>query len=185
MKILLGLGNPGKKHSQTRHNVGFWVLDECLKEFGGAFKHERKFNAEVAEVTIAGKKALLVKPHTYYNEVGQSARALLDFYKLASEDILVIHDDLALPLGTIRTRVGGSSGGNNGLKSLEQYIGQATARLRIGVWTDRHHDTDKVGVVLGKLSRDEQIVLSSLQPEMSAVIHDFINDALHPTTVKS
>lgn len=184
MKLILGLGNPESRYVGTRHNVGFWALDQLTADADAEFKPARKFKAHIAELSLDGHKVVLIKPTTYYNEVGESARALLDFYKLAPSDLLVVHDDLALPLGTIRTRTGGSSGGNNGLKSLERHIGPNTARLRIGVWTERHHGADKVGIVLGKLSAAEQAILDAQRPHMAEIIHQFARDAFVPTTHK-
>lgn len=181
MKVLFGLGNPEQKYTGTRHNVGFWALDMLAGAYGGTFKPERKFKALVAETTIAGEKVLLVKPQTYYNEVGEAARAILDFYKLTPEDILVLHDDLALPLGTVRTRLGGSSGGNNGLKSLERHIGPATARLRIGIVTEQQ-GSDAVSIVLGKLLKDEQAVLASHGDTITEAVAAFVNASFEPTT---
>lgn len=182
MKVLFGLGNPEQKYTGTRHNVGFWALEQLTKEFGGKYRLERKFKALVAETTIEGEKVLLVQPQTYYNEVGESARAILDFYKLTEKDILVLHDDLALPLGTIRTRTGGSSGGNNGLKSLERHVGQGTARLRIGVWTEQHHGADKIGIVLGKLTSDEQKELAAQAATIVTVARSFAANTFEATT---
>ncbi len=182
MKIILGLGNAEAKYTGTRHNVGFWALDQLATSYDVAFKVQSKLHALVAEVLSGGERILLIKPTTYYNEVGRSARAIMDFYKLAPEDFLIIHDDLALPLGTIRTRIGGSNGGSNGLKSLEQHIGPATARLRIGVWTDTHHGIDKVGVVLGKLTRQEQDLLNNQLATIQGIANDFIAEQLQVTT---
>lgn len=182
MKLVFGLGNPEKKYDGTRHNVGFWVLDELAKEWDVRFTLANKFKALVAETMINGEKVMLVKPQTYYNEVGQSARALLDFYTLEPKDILVVHDDLALPLGTLRTRPGGSSGGNNGLKSLEAHIGAETARLRVGTWSEDHHGKDKVGVVLGKLTANEQASLTTRRAKLTEVIEAFIAGKFEHTT---
>ena len=185
MKVIFGLGNPDKQYAGTRHNIGFWVLDALAAEWGTNFKKERKFKAEVAEVTIDDEKVLLVKPATYYNAVGESARAILDFYKLTVGNILVAHDDLALPLGTIRTRLGGSSGGNNGLKSLEAHLGPASARLRVGVWTEQHHGAEKVGVVLGKLSKSEQSLLGKQLPTIVSLVTQFASNTYEPVTFRT
>ena len=182
MKVLFGLGNPETKYTGTRHNVGFWALDQIAASYDIAFKAQTKLHALVAEMISGGERVLLVKPTTYYNEVGQSARAIMDFYKLLPENFLIVHDDLALPLGTIRTRLGGSDGGSNGLKSLAAHIGSDTARLRIGVWTEQHHGSDKVGVVLGKLSRKEQAILNDQYAVVLGIITDFAAGKLAATT---
>lgn len=182
MKVLFGLGNPEAKYAGTRHNVGFWVLDQIAASYDIAFKAQTKLHALVAEIVSGDERVLLVKPSTYYNEVGQSARAIMDFYKLLPENFLIVHDDLALPLGTIRTRLGGSDGGSNGLKSLAAHIGSNTARLRIGVWTEQHHGTDKVGIVLGRLSKKEQEMLNNQYDTILSIATDFITGRLETTT---
>ena len=182
MKLVIGLGNPEKRYDNTRHNVGFFALDHIASMYHVAWKQSDKFHAMIAEVVIRGEKIMLVKPTTYYNLVGESARKLMDFYKLLPGDILLIHDDLALPIGTIRTRVGGSDGGNNGLKSLALHIGTETARLRVGVWTDAHHATDKVSVVLGRLSKDEQATLDAKLPKAAKIIEQFATGDFETTT---
>jgi PTH1 family peptidyl-tRNA hydrolase len=134
-------------------------------------------------VSIAGEKTLLVKPTTFYNETGRSARALLDFYKLDPADLLVIHDDIALPFGTIRVRQKGSDAGNNGIKSLNAHIGQEYWRLRIGIWSelcDRQHDAD---FVLSRFTKDE---INHLTSAVSTVVHqlatEFCSDTLQITS---
>ena len=174
MKIIFGLGNPEQRYTGTRHNIGFWALNKLAANLGVSLKQENKFSAYVASAIIGSEKVLLVQPQTYYNDVGQCARAILDFYKLEPADFLVIHDDLALPLGTIRTRVGGSSGGNNGLKSIEAHIGVETARLRVGVWVEQHTAADKVAVVLGKLNKAERATLEDQLPTIEQITRDFV-----------
>src|SRR6476620_1335837 len=118
MKLVFGLGNPGKQYIGTRHNIGFETLDSLgIKQVSG-FVLKDKFKAEIAELNIGGGKILLARPQTFYNEVGSSYRAICDFYKLEPEDTLVVHDELALPFGTVRVRQGGSDAGNNGIKSI-------------------------------------------------------------------
>ena len=185
MKVILGLGNAEAKYTGTRHNVGFWALDALAASHGVEYKPQAKLHALVAEVASGDEKILLVKPTTYYNEVGRSARAIMDFYKLLPENFLIVHDDLALPLGTIRTRMGGSSGGSNGLKSLEQHIGSATPRLRIGVWVDTHHGTDKVSLVLGKFGKQEQDILNEQRDTIVDITNNFAAGQLEVTTRRS
>jgi PTH1 family peptidyl-tRNA hydrolase len=185
MKLIFAQGNPGTQYTATRHNVGFLLIDQLAKEWGATFNPKPKLKADIAEASVNGEKVLLVKPTTFYNETGQTARLLLDFYKLTSKDFLIIHDDLALPLGTIRTRLGGSDGGNNGLKSLAAHIGTDTARIRVGVWVEYHHGADKVGIVLGKFNHDEQKELASELPTVQRITQDFIADKFEVTTHKS
>lgn len=131
--LIVGLGNPGKQYENTRHNVGFMVVDELARRHNGTFgKTERK--AQLTDVTIQGKRVLLVKPQTFMNLSGEAVRALVDFYKIALTNILVISDDLDIPLGTLRIRRGSGHGGQNGVRSIIQHLGtQDFCRVRIGI----------------------------------------------------
>ncbi len=130
-QVIVGLGNPGPPYLMTRHNVGFLVLDAWAAEEGVAFRDEKRLSAHIA-VTPADER--LVKPSTYMNESGRAVRALLEWLKLTASDLLVVVDDIALTLGQVRLRPEGSSGGHNGLKSIEQHLGTSQfARLRCGV----------------------------------------------------
>ena len=176
MKLILAQGNPGADYASTRHNIGFSLLARYAHEHGAVFAEKNKFRAYVAEVSIAGEKVLLAKPTTFYNETGLAARALVDFYKLnPTEDVLVLHDDIALPLGTLRTREKGSDAGNNGIKSLNAHLGEQYKRLRVGVWNELADRMGATKFVLGKLSADEQATLAKLQPHVAAIIDDFIS----------
>lgn len=185
MKLIVGLGNPEKQYRGTRHNVGFWILDAVANENNTNFKLENKFHALVATILYAREKILLIQPQTYYNDVGLSVRAIMDFYKLTPADTLIVHDDLALPLGTIRTRLGGSDGGNNGLKSIAAHIGTDTARLRVGTWNERIANVDKVNVVLGKFSQSEQAILDDELLTIKHLLTDFATGTFAASTYKS
>ncbi len=153
MKIIVGLGNPGTKYHGTRHNVGFAVVDSLAAADVGRW--QERFQAEVAEWPTGGEKVLLVKPLTYMNLSGRAVRQLLDFYQLAAEQLLVVCDDVNLPLGKLRFRARGSHGGHNGLRDIQQHLGtQDYARLRIGV--DAPGQEDMVGHVLGKFKPGER-----------------------------
>ncbi len=184
MKLVVGLGNPESRYTDTRHNVGFAVVDAYAKQVSASWKQSDKFKALVAAATIGGEKVLLVKPTTYYNLVGESVRALMDFYKLTPADILIIHDDLALPLGTIRTRFGGSHGGNNGIKSITAHCGEGTGRLRIGIWDEAHAARDAASVVLSKITRSEQKLLEDLRPTLQKIIDGFVDNNFDTTTYR-
>ena len=121
MKVILALGNPGEKYTYTRHNAGFLIIDQLAAGQSAQFSNKPKFFSDIAELNVSGEKILLVKPNTYYNEVGIAARALMDFYKLTLDDVLIIHDDTALDFGKIRVRKGGRDAGSNGLKSLHAH----------------------------------------------------------------
>src|SRR5208283_87826 len=133
MKVVVGLGNPGREYAGTRHNVGFAVVDS-LAASAHASRFQSRFQAQVAELVEEALKLLLVKPETYMNLSGRSVRQFLDFYKLPVEDLLIVCDDFNLPLGKLRFRARGSAGGHNGLRSIQEQLGTPEyARLRIGV----------------------------------------------------
>jgi PTH1 family peptidyl-tRNA hydrolase len=175
MKLVFALGNPGSEYVGTRHNTGFIIIDKFAHEHGVSFSEKTKFRAYIAELSLAGDKVLLVKPTTFYNNVGESARSLIDFYKLnLSEDLLVIHDDLALPFGTIRVRGKGSDAGNNGIKSLNALIGPDYARLRIGISTEDRTSED-ASFVLSRFNNEETSIFKEV---MISKTFEFINDFL-------
>lgn len=175
MKIIFAQGNPGAQYEQTRHNVGFLAIDFFARQKDVQFAAKPKFQAEIAEFTEAGEKVLLVKPTTFYNETGQSARALADFYKRDTADILVLHDELALPFGTLRTREKGSPAGNNGIKSLNAHLGENYARIRVGTANDLLEKMGPFDFVLARFSGDEQEKLQKdILPKISELIDDFI-----------
>ncbi len=145
MKIVAGLGNPGSEYEKTKHNVGFMFVD-ALAEKLGVTDWKDKFDAKIGEARIGAEKVLLVKPQTYMNESGQAIGPLMNFYKLGAEDLIVVHDDMDIPAGTIRIRKKGSAGGHNGIKSVLAHVGdEHFARVRIGIgrpmpgWTVVNH----------------------------------------------
>jgi len=153
MKVIVGLGNPGPKYAGTRHNVGFDVID-YLAAGPGCSPFREKFEAFVAELKEADETILLLKPLTFMNLSGRAVRAVLDFYKLPLEQVLVVCDDFNLPLGKLRIRTKGSHGGQNGLRSIQEQLGtDAYARLRIGVGEPGH---DAVDHVLSKFKPGER-----------------------------
>ncbi len=175
MKLIFAQGNPGEQYAQTRHNVGFLALDFYASERSVEFQLKPKFYAELAEFSISGEKVLLAKPTTFYNETGKSARAIADFYKLNTSDILVIHDELALPFGTIRTREKGSDAGNNGIKSLNAHLGEAYGRMRIGTWNEVVAKTGSFDFVLSKFNKEESDALVTvIFPKTSELVDQFI-----------
>lgn len=177
MKIVFGLGNPGEKYAHSRHNTGFLTVDGFAKQQGMDFKDASKFFAQIAEANIDGEKVLLVKPQTFYNDTGRSYQSVIDFYKVEPTDTLIIHDELALPFGTIRSRLGGSDAGNNGIKSVNQYGGETSARLRVGIANEQRAIMGDVDFVLGRFSREEQEAFESvLLPKLIECIHEFIGD---------
>jgi peptidyl-tRNA hydrolase, PTH1 family len=158
MKLVVGLGNPGRKYEGTRHNVGFDVLARLARECGAAAPR-KKFDAEVCECPLAGEKALLLAPQTFMNRSGVSVRQALDFYQVAHEDLMVVCDEFQLPVGELRIRRGGSDGGQNGLADVIRVLGtKEFPRLRIGIGPvpDRWNPAD---FVLGKFSASEREIV--------------------------
>ena len=185
MKLIFTQGNPDSKFNNTRHNVGFAIADAFAKQVGTNFKPSSKFNAEVAEAAIAGEKIILAKPTTFYNETGPSFNAIKQFYKLENEDILVIHDELAIPFGTLRSRIGGADAGNNGIKSINSHGGDTTARLRIGVGNEQRAIMGDTDFVLGKFSKDEHEALTkTIIPKSLEIIADFVTEGHSITSHK-
>lgn len=135
MKLIIGLGNPGKQYEKTRHNAGFIVLDALREKWEfSEFQFSKKFNAEVSEGSVDGSKMILAKPQSFMNRSGQVVRAIMDFYKLTPEDIIVIHDDLDIDLGTFKVSSDTSAGGHNGVQSIVDHLGtQQFKRIRIGI----------------------------------------------------
>lgn len=185
MKLIFAQGNPGIQYALTRHNVGFIVVDAIADALGGSWKVDSKMGAELCKVTIDGETVLLVKPLSFYNETGLVARKLVDFYKLTpASDVLVIHDELALPFGTIRVREQGSDAGNNGIKSLNSHLGAAYWRVRIGVWNELRERINDADFVLGRFSADEQKQLHAIiQNTVFDLIKEFIHDTPLATSV--
>lgn len=135
MKLIVGLGNPGKKYEHTRHNAGFLAISQFQKQHEEfkEWKFNKKFNAEISPATINNEKVMLAKPQTFMNSSGMAVKAMVQFYKLEPKDVWVIHDDLDLPLGTLRIKTGGSSAGHNGVQSIIDVLGTDFARFRIGI----------------------------------------------------
>lgn len=187
MKLILAQGNPGDRYKHTRHNTGFIALDQYGERHDASWRIVDKFNARIAEVMIGGEKVVLAMPQTFYNETGLTARKIIDFYKLdPASDVLVIHDELALPFGTIRTREKGSPAGNNGIKSLNAHIGELYQRIRIGVSVKDRHRMDDVNFVLGTFSKEESDTLTeTLLPRVTDLIDAFINGTLENTSIKA
>ncbi|HEU5187525.1 MAG TPA: aminoacyl-tRNA hydrolase [Candidatus Saccharimonadales bacterium] len=170
MKLIVGLGNIGAHFDGTRHNVGFACLDTLASEW----TDKPRFKAHTAEITLGSQKVLLLKSKTYYNQSGEAVERIKSFYKLTERDILVIHDELALPFGTIRTRLLGSDAGNNGIKSVIAHIGSDFARVRVGIATEHTPKTDAADFVLGHFSKDEREQLPVIFEHVRRFVTEFV-----------
>ena len=155
LKIIVGLGNPGAEYARTRHNAGFWFVDELARRHGGAFRSEGKHQAELARVRIGGDEIWLVKPMTFMNRSGGPVSSVLGFYKLAPSQMLVAHDEIDLPSGTVRLKDAGGHGGHNGLRDIIAAQGDGFWRLRIGVGHPGSKN-EVVDFVLTRAGADEQ-----------------------------
>lgn len=175
--LIVGLGNPGKDYEQTRHNVGFRVADELARRYGLAYgKKERK--AVTATGIIRGKKIVLAKPQTFMNLSGEAVRSLLDFYKVELPRILVISDDLDIPLGTVRLRKSGSAGGQNGIKSVIQHLGtQEFSRLRFGIGRPPGKMQPK-DYVLGVFQGDDAILAAQVVDRAADAVETWLTEGI-------
>lgn len=173
MKLIVGLGNPGKEYSNTRHNIGFQVLDNFALENDVSIS-KSKNNGLYTEFNYNGEKVVLLKPQSYMNLSGEVVRRYVDFYKVDIEDVLIIHDDIDLDIGTFRMRSKGSSAGHNGLKNIELHLGtQNYKRLKIGVSNNKQIDARDY--VLGNFSKEEEKVLEKVKNDLMKVMKDYFN----------
>jgi len=154
MFLIVGLGNPGFEYTDTRHNVGFLAVDAIVKHYGFS-AYKEKFSGLIAEGKIGGEKVYLLKPQTFMNLSGNSVVKAAFFYKILPENIIVIHDDIDLTIEQLKVKIGGGSGGHNGLKSIDSHITNGYNRIRIGVGAPRGKGEEVVSHVLSKFSKNE------------------------------
>lgn len=177
MKVLVGLGNPGKKYAGTRHNVGFEVVAE-LAHRHRASKPKVKFEAEITEIPAGGEKLLLVAPQTYMNASGRSVRQLLDFYQFPVSDLLIACDDINLRLGQLRIRKSGSAGGQKGLENVIQHLGtQGVARLRIGIGLPEA-GRDSADYVLDRFHKSELATIDEAIRAAANAVETWVADGI-------
>lgn len=168
MKLVVGLGNPGKEYENTRHNIGFMSLDHYL----GTVKYSKKFNAEYYETNIDVEKYIFIKPLSYMNLSGKVVYDFVNFYKLDLSDVLVIQDDMDLEFGKIRIKINSLSGGHNGIKDIIKYLNSTSfARIKVGIAHNRNMDTKDY--VLSKFSKEELNILSNSFSVVDKIIEDF------------
>ena len=180
MKLIVGLGNPGKKYEGTRHNFGFEFLDFLAGDFGFSFQKSAKFRAEFAEIkNVPYQKVFFLKPHTFMNLSGESVQSLMSFYKLTLDDMLVIHDDVDLPLGKIRFVREGGSGGHNGINSIVNVCGGAGFnRLKLGVGRPKVVQQEVADHVLEKFSSEEAKDLQKIFQNCAEALKVYIADGI-------
>ncbi len=160
IQLIAGLGNPGNEYEKTRHNAGFWFIDQLVSNYNLTLKSEAKFSGDVAKLSTSTGNVWLLKPTTFMNRSGQSIARLAQFYKIKPEQILIVHDELDLPPGIVKLKQGGGHGGHNGLRDSIAQLGKNFYRLRLGIG----HPGSKeqvVGFVLGKTPQSEKILIES------------------------
>lgn len=179
IKLIVGLGNPGNKYDKTRHNIGFEVIDHLAATWQLDWQKNNRFKGNYCEGAVPRMgKLRLLKPTTYMNNSGQAVRAVCDWYKFSPESVLIIYDDLDLPVGRLRLRLSGSAGGHNGMKSIISHLGtQNFPRLRIGIQKSEN-SKDTINHVLGKFSPDEQPYIKDVLKIAPEVIETALGDGL-------
>ena len=171
MKLIVGLGNPGKEYENTRHNIGFMTIDKYANKLNLSII-KNKFNGLFIDTIINGEKTILLKPQAYINLSGEVIKKFVDFYKIDVEDILIIHDDLDLEVGTYKIKQKGSSGGHNGLKNIELHLGtQDYIRIKIGISNNKKIDTKDY--VLSKLSNEDNKRLEIVENIIMDILDDY------------
>jgi PTH1 family peptidyl-tRNA hydrolase len=173
--LIIGLGNPEAKFDGTRHNIGFAALDyfAAKNDFPG-WINKKDLKCHMAVHILGDTRIILCKPTTYMNLSGEAAQAAQHFYKIYNQKTLAVYDELAINFGQLRTRVGGSDAGHNGVKSLTQHIGEDFSRLRVGIGNDFSEKADASDFVLGKFTKQEQENLDAILREVNSLINDFI-----------
>ncbi len=174
LTLIVGLGNPGSGYAETRHNVGFWFVDRLAEAAGARFRPESRFSGELADATLAGERVRLLKPGTFMNLSGQAVAALARFYRFEPASILVVHDDLDLPAGEVRLKVGGGHGGHNGLRDIVARLGSRDfVRLRFGIGHPGHRE-GVTGHVLSKPAAEERNALEAALDAAQAELANFV-----------
>lgn len=181
--MIAGLGNPDNKYERTLHNAGFWFVDALLRKYGGEFRYDKKFDAEICRIDLQGNEVWLVKPHSFMNLSGGPVRGVLDYYRLQPQQLLVAHDEIDLPPGTVRLKLGGGHGGHNGMRDVMRHCGSDFMRLRIGVG----HPGEKSMVtnyVLKKGTADVETAVNKTLDDAVAVMPILVEDGLNAAMKK-
>lgn len=184
--VVIGLGNPGRQYQRTRHNIGFEAVDyfAAHNDFPGWVK-KKDLKAEITSANLGDSRVVLVKPTTFMNTSGQAVRAVQHFYKVDNRHTLAVYDELSIPIGQLRTRVGGADAGHNGVKSLITHLGADFGRLRLGVGTPTSAIADAATYVLGKFTHDEQLIIKQAVREASALITEYVYSGSLPHDTRS
>jgi len=177
LTIIAGLGNPEERYMRTLHNAGFWFVDELANRNGGRFRYEKRFDAEVCKIALAGEDVWLMKPQSYMNLSGAPVRSMLEYYRLRITKLLVAHDEIDLPPGTVRLKKGGGHGGHNGLRDVMQHCGKDFMRLRLGVGHPGHKD-QVTAYVLKRASSEVEAAIRQNVSEAADVMPLLLGDGL-------
>lgn len=173
--VIVGLGNPGKQYDGTRHNIGFSAVDFSAQKLDFPRWLEKKdLKAWVTSQNIGDVRVILAKPNTFMNHSGEAVQAVLHFFRVPPENCLVVHDELAIPFGQIRTRTGGSSAGHNGVESVIRHIGERFGRIRVGIGNDRSERVDSRDFVLDSFTKEEQQHLPALLKEVHSLVTEYL-----------
>lgn len=175
IKLVIGLGNPGAEYARTRHNAGFWYVDELARSAGGSWRRESRFQCELARVRVAEQELWLVKPQTFMNKSGAAVQAVASFYRIAPGEMLVAHDEIDLPPGVVRLKEGGGHGGHNGVRDVIAQLGADFWRLRIGVGHPGSKD-QVIDAVLDRASADEQKLIDAALLRAHAALPELLRD---------
>ena len=169
IQIIAGLGNPGNEYEQTRHNVGFWFIEQLISKYNLSLRSEHKFLGDIAKLELNSQNIWLLKPTTFMNRSGQSISRLAQFYKIKPEQILVVHDELDLSPGVVKLKKSGGHGGHNGLRDSINQIGKDFYRLRLGIGHPGHKDK-VVGFVLGKTPKTEkELIENAIEKALNSI----------------
>ncbi|MFC6276518.1 aminoacyl-tRNA hydrolase [Psittacicella hinzii] len=180
IKLIVGLNNPGNEYKETRHNAGKWVIDALLDRFNGQLKTDKKFFADVGEIMIYNHRVRIICPNTYMNASGKAVEPFMNFYNIIPEEVLVIHDEMALEPGEVRFKFGGGHAGHNGLRDIHRFAGDKYWRLRVGI--GHPGDKNKVsGYVLGKPSAEQRPLLAQAVEKAARGIEDAFSQGLDKT----
>ncbi len=172
--LIVGLGNIGKEYENTRHNIGFAVVDNFAKKLDfPKWSIKKDLKCQITQHNIGDSRVILIKPTTFMNLSGDAVNAVVNFYKIPSNQIMAVYDELDIPFGQIRTRVGGSSAGHNGVKSLIQHLGEDFGRVRIGIANKISAKAENADFVLGKFTKQEQGELSNLLQEANSILSEY------------
>ncbi|HEN4569473.1 TPA: aminoacyl-tRNA hydrolase [Streptococcus agalactiae] len=174
VKMIVGLGNPGSKYNDTKHNIGFMAIDRIVKNLDVNFTEDKNFKAEIGSDFINGEKIYFIKPTTFMNNSGIAVKALLTYYNISIKDMIIIYDDLDMEVGKIRFRQKGSAGGHNGIKSIIAHLGtQEFDRIKVGIGRPNGRMT-VINHVLGKFDKNDEIMISNTLDKVDNAVKDYL-----------